>query len=93
MASAKGEEFPATSDLAASVREFVLKQFPLTRKHRIQNSDPLLESGMIDSMGMLEIVGFIERTYGFTVSDEDLVPENFQTVDAIAGFIQGRVKA
>jgi acyl carrier protein len=93
MEFAKGEQSPITSDLAASVREFILKQFPLARKHRIKNSDHLLENGVLDSVGVLEIVAFVEQEYGFGVSDEDLVPENFQTIDHIAAFIQSKTNA
>lgn len=93
MAFAKGEQSHVTSELAASVREFILKQFPLARKHRIKNSDPLLESGMLDSMGVLEVVTFIEQEYSIGVSDDDLVPENFQSIDRVAAFIQSKAKA
>jgi acyl carrier protein len=80
------------SDLAGSVREFILKQFPLARKHQVKNSDPLLESGMLDSMGILEVVTFIEREHSIGVCDEDLVPENFQSIDCIAAFIRSKAK-
>jgi acyl carrier protein len=93
MPFAKGERSPAISDLVASVREFILKQFPLARKHRVNNSDPLLGSGILDSLGVLEIVTFIEQEYGIAVSDEDLIPENFETIDYIAAFIQSKLKA
>jgi acyl carrier protein len=90
MAFAHGERSPITSDLATGIREFILKQFPLARKNRINNSDPLLESGMLDSMGVLEVVTFIEHEYSIAVSDDDLVPENFHSIDRIAAFIQGK---
>jgi acyl carrier protein len=77
-------------DLAADVREFILKSFPLARKQQIKNSDALLESGMIDSQGVLEVVDFIERQFSTTVEDEELVPENFQTIDRIVAFIQSK---
>jgi acyl carrier protein len=93
MAIAKGAQFPITSDLATSIREFILKHFPLARKHQIKNSDHLLESGMLDSMGVLEVVTFIEQEYGFGVSDDDLVPEHFQTIDHIVLFIQSKTIA
>ena len=93
MAFANGGQPPVTYDLAASVREFILKRFPLARKQGIKNSDQLLESGMLDSMGVLEIVTFVEQKYSFSVSDEDLVPENFQTIDRIAAFIHSKEKA
>jgi acyl carrier protein len=90
MAFLKSEQSPVTSDLAASVRGFMLKQFPLARKQQIKDSDALLESGMLDSQGVLEVVGFIEREFSITVMDDDLVPENFQTIDRIAEFIAGK---
>ena len=75
-------------DLATDVRKFVLKSFPLARKQQIKDSDALLESGMIDSQGVLEVVDFIERQFSTTVEDEELVPENFQTIDRIVTFIR-----
>jgi acyl carrier protein len=80
-------------DLSLGVRNFVLKQFPLARKQQIKDSDALLESGMLDSQGVLEVVGFIEREFSVTVADDDLVPENFQTIDTIAGFIAAKRSA
>jgi len=80
-----GEHAPAVD-----VRKFVLDVFPLARKQRIQNSDALLESGIVDSQGVLEVVAFIERKYSIVVTDEELVPENFQTIDRIAAFISNK---
>ena len=77
-------------DFAAEVRAFVLKSFPLARKQQIKDSDALLESGMIDSQGVLEVVAFIEREFSTIVEDEELSPENFQTIDRIAAFIQNK---
>ena len=77
-------------DLAADVRGFILKSFPLARKQQIKNSDALLESGMIDSQGVLEVVAFIEREFSTVVADEELSPENFQTIDRIAAFIRSK---
>lgn len=77
-------------DLAAEVRAFVLKSFPLARKQQVKGSDALLESGMIDSQGVLEVVDFIEKRFSTTVEDDELVPENFQSIDRIAAFIQSK---
>jgi acyl carrier protein len=81
----------ALKDPATNIREFILGKFPLARKRQINNSDPLFETGMLDSMGVLEIVTFIEQEYGFSVSDEDLIPEKFQAIDRIAAFIRNRM--
>ena len=70
------------------IREFILKTFPLARKQQIKNSDALLESGMLDSQGVLDVVTFIEHKFPLSVQDEELVPENFQTIDRIAAFVE-----
>jgi acyl carrier protein len=74
----------------AAIREFILKKFTLARKKQIKDSDALLESGMLDSQGVLEVVTFIEEEFSLTLEDDDLVPENFQTIDRIAAFVQSR---
>ena len=46
-----------------------------------------LETGLIDSTGILELVAFVEEEYGFKVADEELVPENLDSVQSIAAFV------
>jgi acyl carrier protein len=72
------------------VRQFILKQFPSVRKRRLGDSDALLESGLVDSLGVLHVVAFIEQEFSIKVLDDDLVPENFQTIDRITAFIADR---
>ena len=77
-----------TQVLTDRLKEFIYKKFPLAKKQGVKNSDPLLDSGIIDSLGILDLVTYIEREFGVHVSDEELLPENFQTVDALALFVQ-----
>lgn len=81
------------TNLNADIRQFIVKKFPLARKRQIQDSDALLETGMLDSQGVLEVVGFIEQEYAITVADDDLVAENFQSIDRIASFVQSKARA
>jgi acyl carrier protein len=74
--------------VSAEVREFITQRFPHVKKHLKQDSDPLLDSGYIDSLGILEVVDFIESKYGILLSDEDMVLENFESIAAISIFIQ-----
>lgn len=71
-----------------------VRQFLAGELHRkvegVGDRDSLLERGVIDSMAVLEIVGHIEQQYGVTVSDDDMMPENFDTIEAIAAFIASR---
>jgi len=50
--------------------------------------DPLLESGVIDSLGVLDLVAFIETEFKVIVDDEDLIPENFQSIARIACYVE-----
>jgi acyl carrier protein len=76
--------------LHAEMRQFVLKKFPLARKRQLGNSDALLENGIVDSQGVLELVSFIEKQFSIGVTDDELIPENFQTIDRIVAFIESR---
>jgi acyl carrier protein len=52
--------------------------------------DSLLESGTIDSMGVLQLVAFLEGTCAIKIEDDDLTPENFDTLSAISAFVERR---
>ncbi len=72
------------------VRNFILNQFPLARKRAIGDGDPLLGNGILDSLGILEVVAFVEREFEITVADEDLLPERFESIASIARFVEQR---
>jgi acyl carrier protein len=74
--------------LNTQIREFILEKFPLARKHQLKDSDTLLESGILDSLGVLDLVNFLEREFSVAVADDELVPENFQSIATIAAFVQ-----
>jgi acyl carrier protein len=76
--------------LNAQIREFILEKFPLARKQRLKDTDALLETGILDSLGVLDLVNFIEQKFAIGMSDEDLVPENFQTIERIAAFVASK---
>ncbi len=52
--------------------------------------DSLLELGIIDSVKMLDLIGFIEKEFDIKVDDDDLFPENFDTINAIVNYIQSK---
>ncbi len=54
--------------------------------------EDLLEQRIIDSLGILKLVGFIEKTHGIKVLDEDVVPENFQSLNSMANFIEQKMQ-
>jgi len=81
-----------TNSINKRIREFVLGHFPLARKKSITDGDALLDEGIIDSLGVLDLVNFIEGEFKISISDEDLIPENFQSIECIAFFIDKKRK-
>jgi acyl carrier protein len=71
----------------ARIRGFILQNFPAARKRRINDDSPLLESGVIDSLGMLDIVKFLEQTFEIKVEDEELSPDNFASIRCLSIFV------
>jgi len=69
------------------IREFVIKQFPLVRKNGFKREEKWLESGLLDSLGILDLVAFLEKEFSIIISDEDLSPENFQSLDSVTEFV------
>jgi acyl carrier protein len=69
------------------IRAFVRRRFPLAASAGIKDEDSLLESGIVDSLGILDLVAFLEKTYGIRVGDEELNPENFGSIASVARFV------
>ena len=74
--------------LREQIRAFILKQFPIAKKRMATDESPLLDSGIIDSLGMLDVVAFLEETFKVSVEDEDLTPENFADIRSLVSFVR-----
>jgi acyl carrier protein len=73
------------------VREFISENFIVDGENHLGAEDSLLEKGIIDSTGVLELVAFIEENYHFKIKDEELIPENLDSIKNIAGYVQRRM--
>jgi acyl carrier protein len=79
-------------DVVRAVRAFILDRLAWGGPPaHLTESLPLLEQGVLDSLGVYRLISFLERSFGIEVRDEDLIPENFLTLAAIAGFVERRV--
>jgi acyl carrier protein len=56
----------------------------------VGDSESLLEAGVIDSLGVLQLVASLESRYGVSVTDDEMLPENFETIAAIAAFVTAK---
>lgn len=57
------------------------------------NDSSLLELGIVDSVGVMELVLFVEEQYGLAIEDDEIVPENFDSVSQLAAYIQSKMNA
>ena len=71
-----------------AIRDYIVESF-LLDDDELDVDTSLIGSGIIDSTGMMEIVAFIEETYGLEVDERDLVPENFDSVSRLACYVLG----
>jgi acyl carrier protein len=69
------------------LRAFVAKNFHLPDPDSFDDTTSFIDRGVIDSTGVLELVTFVEAEYGVAVADEEIVPANFDSISALAGFV------
>lgn len=72
------------------VRAFIIDNFLFGDESGLEHDTSFLDSGIIDSTGILEVVSFLEDTFSFRVEDAELIPENFDSIDNITAFVSSK---
>ena len=78
-------------ELQQQIRDFVATNFYVADPNSLEDRTSLLDQGIIDSTGVLEVIMFIETTFGVTVDDSEMLPENLDSIERIASYV-GRKK-
>lgn len=79
---------------AAEIREFIVSNFLFGQEgDGLADDQSFLESGVIDSTGLLELVSFVEQRYGISIADKELVPENLDSLRNISQFVARKLEA
>lgn len=79
--------------IQSEIRNFVAENFLFGEDpESLQNDDSFLETGIIDSTGVLELVAYIEDQYHVEVDDDELVPENLDSINRLIDFIDSKLK-
>jgi len=73
--------------LQQQIRDFVTSNFYVADPNTLEDRTSLLDQGIIDSTGVLEVIMFIESTFGLTVEDSEMLPENLDSIERIAAFV------
>jgi len=68
------------------IRYYIVENF-LFGSNGLDDKDSFLEHGVVDSTGVLELLLFAEETFGITVDDQEILPENFDSISNLAGYV------
>lgn len=69
------------------IKKFIISNYMKTKSAQIGDNDSFLEKGIIDSIGVIELVSFIQAKYGIKISPVDIIPENFDTLNNLERYI------
>jgi len=84
-------EVDKAANVEEKVREYIVRNLMLKRAGTVLDPDlQLLETGIMTSFGIVELVTYLENTFGVVIEEHDIVPENFQTVRAITRLVETR---
>lgn len=77
-----------SAEIKDKVEEFIKANFYVADPSLFTGSTSLIDQGVIDSTGVLEVVVFLEQEFGFRVEDSELVPENLDSLDGITAYVK-----
>lgn len=78
--------------ISLEIRQFIVQNFLFGDDQGLQNDTSFMQSGIIDSTGILELVNYIEQTHGIRIQDDELIPENLDSIDNLHQFLQKKVQ-
>jgi acyl carrier protein len=78
--------------LKEKIKSFIAKELAWDKINGDFKDDRLLlDEGIIDSVGMLKLISYIEETFGIKMGEDDLIPDNFETLSSIVGMVEKRL--
>jgi acyl carrier protein len=81
-------------NIQSDIRQFIVENFLFGQQSKqIADDASFLDSGIIDSTGVLELIAFLEERYSIAIADEELVPPNLDSVNRVSGFVERKLQA
>ena len=78
---------------AEEVKGFIVENFLYGEEREMDEDASFLATGIVDSTGILELVSFLEETYGVSIADDELVPENLDSLKNVEIFLERKISA
>jgi acyl carrier protein len=82
-----------TVAIEQQIRDYIQQNFLFGNPVEFGNQDSFLELGIVDSTGVLELVTFVQETFNLEIKDEEIVPENLDSIQNLAEFVRRKLKA
>ena len=79
------------SSMKTQIKEFIIENFLFGNADGLQDDTSFLDEGIIDSTGVLELVTFLEESFEIQVGDEELIPENLDSVNNVTAFMERKM--
>jgi acyl carrier protein len=79
--------------LRQEIRQFVVDTFLFGEDSALRDDSSFLGEGIVDSTGILQLVSFLQEQYLITIEDEELVPDNLDSISRVAAFVQAKTQA
>ena len=79
-------------EIKLKVRNFVVENFLFGNANGLEDDTSFLEAGILDSTGVLEVVAFLEQQFGVRVDDDELTPENLDSIASIGAFVSRKLQ-
>jgi acyl carrier protein len=81
---------PDEGQIRDAIRGYIVENYLLGDDEGLDAEESLLDAGIIDSTGVVELVAFIESVFGINVEDEEMIAENFDSIDRLTRFVVGK---
>jgi acyl carrier protein len=75
-------------EVSAIIRQFIIENFLFGEDGNLEEETSFLESGIVDSTGILELVAFLEEKFEISVADDELIPENLDSIANVVAYLQ-----
>ena len=79
------------TDIRRKVRAFVVENFLFGNEDAVKDDTSFLDEGIIDSTGILEMVSYLEEEFSISVDDEELVPENLNSINNVVAYLERKI--
>ena len=73
------------------IKEFIIENFLFGEQNGLKDDTSFMDEGIIDSTGVLELVNFLEEEFSITIDDEELIPENLDSINNVAAFLETKL--